>query len=71
MQSATLQAGKIQASLAAKSAGVATSRAAVQALRPQAPTFVKCPTQIVHSVRGGVTVSAVADLPSSSPALEE
>jgi hypothetical protein len=68
MQSAALQACKVQATLSSANAAnvaPAAARASVQALRPQAPSFVK--SQIVHSVRGS-PISAVTEAPAPSPA---
>ncbi|KAL4548553.1 hypothetical protein Ndes2526B_g01117 [Nannochloris sp. 'desiccata'] len=68
MQSTALQACKVQATLSGGlSANVApaAARASVQALRPQAPSFVK--SQIVQTVRGSA-ISAVTEAPAPSPA---
>ena len=72
MQSTALQACKVQATLSGGlSANVApaAARASVQALRPQAPSFVKA--QIVHSVRGSAVSAVTTEAPSpASPPSE-
>jgi hypothetical protein len=65
MQGTALQACKVQATLSGANVAPATARASVQALRPQAPSFVK--TQIVQSVRGSA-IAAVTEAPAPSPA---
>lgn len=62
---------KVQAASLAKAAG-ASARAGLQALRPQAPSFVKCPSPIVHATRGAAVAAVTeAPTPSSSAASSE
>ncbi len=65
MQGTALQACKVQTTGLSGNVAPAAARASVQALRPQAPSFVK--TQIVQTVRGSA-ISAVTEAPAPSPA---
>ena len=67
MQSAAMPLCKVQAATLAFAAG-ASARAGLQALRPQAPSFVKCISPVLHGTRGAA-VSALTEAPTpSSPA---